>query len=137
MSEIGRLRYRQVVLHADVPTGNGNIYPKEVLRKAVEEYASKTRRFGPLRADGKVALKDIAFEVMDVRMEETKIVAEIDIFDRGVGTAAALREKLARLSPVGYGTVRDGRVQDDYILAGFNIAPVEDCLCGEDGEFPE
>jgi len=123
--------YHQVVLKADTLTEAGRVYPKEVLEKAVAEYQAHLASgivLGPPDEDGVVRLRDVAFKVEDVSMVGDEMTATVCLLGTKSGEELTekLRTKKVRLHPVGFGSVKDGKVQDDFLLTSFSVWPKDE-----------
>jgi hypothetical protein len=119
-------KFTQVVLQCDEPTAGGNIYPREVVQEAVKQLQSRIEKrqfLGPLEGDS-VRLNKASFVVTKAELKGPALTIEIEpLVQRSQGRSLALLLESgdAALYPSGMGTVKDGVVQDDYILNGFSV----------------
>ena len=77
-------------MKADEPTINGNIYPKKVLEKAIEEYrgiVESRRAFGTLGYSESfvISLSDVSHIVTKVDLESENMMVEIEVLDTKKG----------------------------------------------------
>jgi hypothetical protein len=110
----------------DVRLPSGNLYPKKVMQKAIDEYMQRDEsiRFGCLgdEQNTEVELSKASHIVKDVTIEDDMVVADIKILQTPAG------DDLQRLidakiplnySPRGMGSVNEyagDKVQDDYLI---------------------
>lgn len=126
--------YTTVGIKADTPTINGRIYPKEVLEKAISEYNKREINLGPAdRQTGQVILKDVAFKVLDVNMNEYDEVNVIIDVLTNTRQGAILQEQLASgthcLSSLTMGSIdSNGVIQNDLKLLGFTLVPNDEIV---------
>lgn len=118
--------FKAVVLKCDEPTANGNIYPREVMQAALDKVQSQIekRQFLGSVEDGRVRLNKASFVVTKAQLEGSALAIEVEplmSLSRGRGLAQLLESGEVALYPSGMGTVKDGVVQDDYILNGFSV----------------
>ena len=114
-------------IRLDTPTHNGRVYPKEIFIKVLEDAINKPSKlpitfsdpnnFGTIQAQDSLGFCS-GFEMDDnnnVTLDATFFVSSNDIdlssFD---------------LFPCGYGSVRDGVIQDDYKLQCVSLRPSTD-----------
>jgi hypothetical protein len=119
------------VLVCDELTINGRVYPRELMAREVAKYQARVasgREFGPVNSDkGVVVLKDAKFITRDVRLDGSALKVSMEPLDAAASALVAQAIKENRVSPFGVGTVSaEGVVGDDYLLAGFSIAPPEE-----------
>lgn len=122
--------FEQVVLRYDGATCTGRVYPRRVLENACEDYRRRIaegRALGPVR-DGAIVLRNVAFRVTSMSLEDSGLKATIEFLQNECGKRLAreLIEGEAVLTTSGVGTVRDNQVGDDYVLVGLSIVPKED-----------
>lgn len=70
--EFGSHKFVVSVLQCDAPSLNGNVFPRDVVQKSIDEYMQlpKERRLGPVQSNGTVNLIDVSFIVEDAVIDE-------------------------------------------------------------------
>lgn len=122
-----------VVLKADTPTINGNIYPSAVLYKSIKEYLERGHTFGVSVGSGygggKINLKDVSHKVREIDMVEGDVVAEVELLPTPPGdmvrqlAAAGVDLGLFMRGEGGVVQDEDGNhiVQDDFKIISIDI----------------
>jgi len=133
------------VLEADKPRDvSGRIFTRECLEQAIEKWQPNIearKAFGTIGpVGGRLKMEKVAFVVADLRLEEDGVVrCTSEVLDTPDGRA--LRRQLERTLPAydeagckyeiragldGYGSVKDGVVQDDFAATNvsFDVAPL-------------
>lgn len=114
-----------VLLTADIPTKNGNIYPLKILKDVAEKAQPLIESDRML---GQVGMPDSP----DVNLPKgTHLVVELKVVENElIGTATILDESIDPdkyvLRTAGIGDVIDHVVQDDYKLICVNLVLKED-----------
>lgn len=137
MSNIRKIKFN---LQADIPNKNGTIYPKEVLKEAVEKFNKRikeTRVLGEIRQPTKLHLKlqNAAFQINDIIAEnDSNWYADIEILSTPMGDK--LKEILDdpdkfKIVTIGYGKVtkdKDGNnIITKFEIAQVGIEPNDNC----------
>ncbi len=106
---------------------DGQFYTLDVIRAAVERYRAQVasgRALGPI-TDGVCYLNKASFLVDSIELEGDRATLEITTLDTGPGQQLSCllqrNDCFVRFLPCGMGSIRDGVVQDDYVLAGFRV----------------
>ena len=118
-------------IQPDVPTANGRTYPRHVLEKALESGVKRRNVYVvpdinsvlSIVADGHpvIPLHKAAGFLSGYQISEYDILSvELEIFPQAKGL---LDIKDLRPIPIGYGTVEDNVVQDDFLLQGISFEP--------------
>lgn len=113
---------------SDIPDKNGRIYPKEVLKKAIDEYQARIKNknsIGTLGAaphEMSCKLDDAAFLIKAANLVGEKIELDVDLLDTLKGKLAKdYLERNPIVTAVGIGTVNEhGIVQSDYKISYFS-----------------
>jgi len=131
----------QFNLIADTPNKNDTIYPKNVLKKAIEKFneekVKQGKAFGiigqPILED--VNLTEVAFKINELDEIDKSYVADIEIL--GTPNGKKLKKFVIdnlenyRIVTLGYGTIKkdeDGnRVIKKMKITGIGIEPIENC----------
>lgn len=121
---------RVPILTLDLPNKNNRIYPKEVMEKAMEKYRQDFIKEGRALVTKRqpecstVSIKDAIGVVKDMKVEEGKVVVDIE-FLPGMADALAAEVGMSKgvlhLRTSGIGTMKlneqgQNVVQDDYEL---------------------
>lgn len=114
------------LIRADVPTANGNIYPKEVLERAVEQFNSASKRntcfvVSDAEPDGRVLLSKVAAKVHSTKLRDGQLVCQVEMLDTPAGKDIQKILEQGTITPLGMGTVKDGKVGDDLKVYGFSF----------------
>lgn len=120
------------VVNLDVPNHNGNVYPREVMEKAVAQYkktVDKGKAFVTSRM-GSNSVNPSVFvgKVTDICVQGDRVVVDVDFFSttKGVATQEAVEKGTSSIYTTGAGSVthKDGvkTVNPGYQLHGFIAA---------------
>ena len=117
------------MMKVDQLTPSGRMYPKEVFEREIRRLQTKADEgalFATVDNDStQLELSKIAGCVRKLTLEDDEIQAEIELFQ--TSPAAKIRALLSagevELKPSGYGTLKDGVVQDDYRMSHVAIIP--------------
>jgi hypothetical protein len=118
------------VIKAETPTASGNIFPKEVLEKAVRDAQALIKKdclvgtFGAPRSPYSTHLTEVSHTVKDLRVEGDNLVAKVKIETTPPGRdliSYLMTGKNTRFLPRFIGTSRDGIVGDDLQLLALDI----------------
>lgn len=110
------------VLKADVVLPGGKMYPKEVLRKAIEEHQPKVKERSslvPTLEYGWVKFASIADAAGVVtKLDPDTFEFEIEVLDTPAGQEVLrlMEDDMVMVTPVGEGTLEDNVVQRGYKL---------------------
>ena len=130
-------------LKADTPNGNGTIYPKEVLKKAIAEYKQKQVKFGHgLGELGQpkeihTVLSNVAFRINEIESEDDHWNAEIEILKTPMGKELekiikTIDNEDYRIVTMAVGDVKENedgtRTLNNMEIAGVGIEPKENCV---------
>ena len=134
-SKDGKYRFRGIFQRADVENGNGRIYPKKVLEKAVAKYQKlikEGRALGMIEhpPDGKTRLDEAAIKVTSLTMNDRgEVIGEAEVL--GTPKGEILKNLIDNgvkfgISSRGSGTLikrADGRVVvgEDYEFLAFDV----------------
>ena len=136
MSNTAKVTGRVIV--ADQVSISGRVYPKEVLKKALDEYAEKIQgKTLPLTSStdlGPIPAENI-FGGVEISLDEEGVVAvaSIDV-DKAPPDVSALLNSPQEvfLTPAGIGSVGEDGVVNDYQIRSVVISPVN----GWEGQRP-
>jgi hypothetical protein len=131
------------LLACDVPSTNGNIYPQEVVEKAIKEFENKQLCGGlgfDLTTDG-IKMKDVAFTVEHLRLAENNDIhrgqwlwGDVQILNTPQGQlmkkvlheSGGLDQHSFRSAGLGKVEDKDGfHTITDYKLLAIGMAPIE------------
>jgi len=113
----------------DKPTSQGFTIRKGIMQEAIDRRFAKGQPSvdGTLESnfDGKLRLVDVSHQVVRAWIDGDRVMGEIRII-RGTVMGDVLSalvgvKKEISCSSVGYGTVKDNQVCDDYSLMTFNV----------------
>lgn len=130
-------------INSDVPNKNGVVYPKEVMKNALEEYQKQIKLgtsfgiMGQPTTIGTINLSEVAFKINSI--EETgndNWISQIEILDTPKGKDLKkllndVDDDKYRIVTYGYGSVKEkdgiNIVQDDFELISVGIKLKEEC----------
>ena len=138
----------QFNLQADKPNSNGNIYPKDTLKKAIEEYNENYVKTG--KALGEISqpkdttpnLSNVAFRISEIETSSSyspisesyddRWLAEIEILETPMGkTLQEIFNKDMNIVTMGYGEVEEdedgNNIIKNFKIVGVGIEPKEKC----------
>ena len=116
------------ILTAGKVTASGSIYPKEVLEKAVREYAERPGdSYGGVEDGLPLSLGKVTHRITDVRMDGDDVIASAVIMDtpEGMKIKAMLEnggDDRISLSSKGYGRTDENGTIDRFSLDSINIS---------------
>lgn len=120
--------YKADLFKVDQPTASGRIYPRAVMERALAAYRETidaNRAFGTMEPgpEPHISLRDVSHVVTRVELCDDVLRAEVKIVQTEAGKrlAGLLKHSVLDLLPTGYGSERDGRVGDDYIIRSFDF----------------
>ena len=126
-------------LLADTPNANGTIYPKDILKKAIDEYNEKYVKDGCALGeiqqpkDIYTTLTNVAFKINEIEFDEDHWNAEIEILDtpKGKELQEIIERDKFRIVTMGMGEVdenEDGtRTINKFEITGVGIEPKGNC----------
>ena len=129
----------QFNLQADKPTANGTIYPKDILKKAVDEYnknyVENDRALGEIQQPKNLhtELSNIAFKINEIEQEDDHWNAEIEILKTPQGEILKdiIDKAEYRIVTMGVGEYdknEDGtHTINKFEIVGVGIEPKENC----------
>ncbi len=120
--------YKADVLKVDQPTANGRTYPRAVMERALAAYQQTIdagRAFGTVDPplEPHISLHSVSHVVTRVELRDDVLHAEVKTVQTNAGRqlAVLLKHGALDLQPTGYGSERDGRVGDDYVIRSFDF----------------
>ena len=130
------MKLKSIILRADTPTANGNIYPKQLLERIVRDSQPlivNKRMFGVvgMPPEDHVNLEDVSHIVTKLEMVGNDMVGEVEIVE-GTYAGNIILDLLNGggefvLRPSGIASkLKDDIVSDDYTLISINIVRKED-----------
>jgi hypothetical protein len=119
----------KINVQPDVPTVNGNVYPRAVLEKAIADFQQKVKDGKAIGAFGPCPNSDpdmsrTAFMVTDLQMKDKDIVAEITTLDTPDGKLLEAAITQTEFTTVGSGTFDEKRTITEFTLTGIAAVPM-------------
>ncbi len=130
------MKITSVLLEANTPTLNGNVYSRDVLKKMIsesKEIVESGKFFGTYKDFDKDAidLTQVTHRVTNIDLVDDKVVATAEILDTPAGERLLIQlDKHPQdfvLRTVGFGIVEHNVVKD-YKLVAVNIYDKKDCV---------
>lgn len=119
----------------DTPLASGTIYPREVVKAAVERLQGPLSvkrvlgEFDPQEIGANVSLGNATHTLTKLEIRGDEVIAEVELMKtpKGLALAKLLREgnTAVRLAPRGMGVRDDENRISDYTLVCVDIVPVE------------